>query len=109
MDRNSLLRVVAIAAAVLLFWKFGLPLVTGSSDKTQFLPEESYVNAPDFVPDAMDPSGESGKPNKPGEGELCKIDGVRYDATLSSRGAALVHFHLEGGKYDGMDLSTTPD
>lgn len=109
MDRNSLLRVVAIAAAVLLFWKFGLPLITGSSDKPQSLPEESYVNAPGFVPDALDAPVEPGKPNKPVEGELCKVDGKRFDATLSTRGAAVVNFHLEGGKYEGMDLSSTPD
>ncbi|MBX3264711.1 MAG: membrane protein insertase YidC [Labilithrix sp.] len=109
MDRNSLLRVLAIAAAVLLFWKFGLPLITGSSDKPQSVPEEVYANAPDFVPDTLDPQAEKDKPNKPVEGELCKIDGNRFDAVLSTRGAAIVNFHLEGGKYEGMDLSTTPD
>jgi YidC/Oxa1 family membrane protein insertase len=109
MDRNSILRVAAIAIAVLVFWKFGLPLFTGSSDKPQSLPEEAYVNAPEFVPDLLDPPVEPNKPNKPAEGELCKVDGKRFDATLSTRGAAIVHFHLEGGKYEGMDLSTTPD
>ncbi|MDF2694818.1 MAG: Inner rane protein translocase component YidC, long form, partial [Labilithrix sp.] len=109
MDRNSLLRVLAIAAAVLLFWKFGLPLVTGSSDKTQSVPEEAYINAPGFVPDTLDPPAEKDKANKPVEGEVCKIDGNRFDALLSTRGAAVVNFHLEGGKYEGMDLSTTPD
>ena len=109
MDRNSLLRVAAIAVAVLLFWQFGLPLIKGSGDKLQSLPEEAYVNAPDFVPDAIDPPAEKGQINRPFEGELCKIDGVRYDATFSSRGAGIVKFHLEGGKYEGMDLTTTPD
>ncbi len=109
MDRNSLLRVLAIAAAVLLFWKFGLPLITGSDEKPQSLPEEVYVNGPGFVPDTVDAPVEAGKPNQPVEGEVCKIDGQRFDATLSSRGAALVNFHLEGGKYEGMDVSTTPD
>jgi len=109
MDRNSLLRVVLIAAAVLLFWKFGMPLISGNSDKTQALPEEAYVNAPDFVADAIDPPAEKGQPNRPFEGDLCKVDGKRFDATFSARGASIVHFHLEGGKYEGMDLSTTPD
>ena len=109
MDRNSLLRVLVIAGALLLFWKFGLPMITGSNEKPQSLPEESYVNAPGFVPDKLDPPLEQGKPNAPPEGELCKIDGKRFDATLSTRGAAVVHFNLEGGKYEGMDLSTTPD
>mgnify|MGYP001947802113 CR=1 FL=1 len=93
----------------MLFWQFGLPLITGSDDKPQSLPEETYVNAPGFVPDKLDPPVEKGRPNEPPEGELCKIDGNRYDVTLSTRGAAITHFHLEGGKYEGMDLSTTPD
>lgn len=109
MDRNSLLRVLIIAAAVLLLWKFGLPLFTGSNDKPQALPAEIYVGSPGFVPDTLDPPAENDKPNRPVEGELCKIDGKRFDATLSSRGAGIVHFHLEGGKYEGIDLSTTPD
>ena len=108
MDRNSILRVAVIALAVLLFWKFGLPLITGSNEKPQSVPEEAYVNAPGFVPDSFDPPAEKDKPNNPAEGELCKIDGKRFDAVLSTRGAAIVNFHLEGGKYEGMDLSTTP-
>jgi YidC/Oxa1 family membrane protein insertase len=108
MDRNSLLRVIVIAAAVLLFYKFGLPLFTGSNEKTQSVPEEVYTDAPGFVPDALDPRVDKDKPNTPPEGELCKIDGKRFDALLSTRGAAIVNFHLEGGKYEGMDLSTTP-
>lgn len=109
MDRNSILRVLVIATAVLLIWKFVIPAVSGSHDKVQSLPEETYVNQPGFVPDVMDPAAENGKPNKPAEGELCKIAGSRFDATLSTRGAGVVHFNLEGGKYEGMDLSTTPD
>lgn len=109
MDRNSLLRVALIGGVAILFWFFGRPLLFGSNDKLQAIPEEVYLNAPDFVPDAIDPPATPGQPNKPFEGELCKIDGVRYDATFSTRGAGLVKFHLEGGKYEGMDLSTTPD
>lgn len=109
MDRNSLLRVLVIAGAVLLFWKFGMPLISGEHDKTQTLPEETYVVQPGFVPDAVDAPVEPGVPNRPPEGDLCKIEGKRFDAELSTRGAAIVHFHLEGGKYEGMDLSTTPD
>src|SRR5262245_53651704 len=108
MDRNSLLRVLLIAGALLLVWQFG-PKLFGSSDKTQSLPEETYVNQPGFVPDALDAPAVPGQPNKPTEGELCKIDGNRFDAVLSTRGAGIVHFNLEGGKYEGMDLSTTPD
>src|SRR5262249_7053086 len=109
MDRNSLLRVLIIAAAVLLFWKFGMPMFTGSSDKTQSLPEEVYSNAPGFIADTIDPQQEKDGPNKPTDGELCVIHGNRFEATLSPRGAGIVKFNLDGGKYEGMDLSTTPD
>ena len=109
MDRNSLLRVAAIAAALLLFWKFGMPLISGKQAEVQNLPAEAYINAPGFVPDVIDPAATPGEPNKPAEGELCKIEGKRYEVTLSTRGAAVTHWNLEGGKYEGMDLSTTPD
>jgi YidC/Oxa1 family membrane protein insertase len=109
MDRNSLLRVLIMAGAGLFIYLVVIPKFTGSNDKPQSIPEEVYVNQPGFVPDALDAPLEPGKANKPAEGELCKIDGNRFDATLSTRGAAVVNFHLEGGKYEGMDLSTTPD
>ncbi len=80
MDKNSLLRVAAIAAAILLFWKFGMPLINGKQGEVQNLPAESYVNAPGFVPDIIDPAEKPGEANKPAEGELCKIDGKRFDA-----------------------------
>lgn len=112
MERSSVLRLVIIALGVIVFMKWGAPALGlfGGNDKPQALPEERYVDAPGFAPDQVDPPAEPGKGNPPApEGELCKIDGTRFDATLSSRGAALKHFHLEGGKYEGMDLSTTPD
>lgn len=111
MDRNSILRVLLIAGAVLLFWKFGMPMlgIGGSNEQPQSLQEEVYVNHPDFIPDTLDPQAEKDRPNKPVEGELCKIDGNRYEATLSTRGASIVHYLLEDGKYERLDLSTTPD
>lgn len=106
MERSGLLRLLLIGAAALLIIFVGPKLGWwGSDDKPQLLPEEKYVDAPGFAPDTVE--GKGGAP--PAEGELCKIDGKRFDATLSSRGAALKNFHLEGGKYEGMDLSTTPD
>jgi YidC/Oxa1 family membrane protein insertase len=114
MDRSSVLRWGVIAVAILLFWKFGLPLITGSNDKPQSLAlaSETYVNGPDFVPDVLDPSLKDGQPNKPVEGELCKIAGSRFDAVLSSRGAALMHVYPKDAQYAGsanFDISTTPD
>jgi YidC/Oxa1 family membrane protein insertase len=114
MDRNSLLRWVVIAAALLLFWKFGMPLMNGGSkDKTQEVAAETYANAPGFVPDDLDPPVVANEVNKPPEGELCTIKGNRFEATLSSRGAAITHLYLRDAQYatgaNGFDLSTTPD
>ena len=114
MDRSSVLRWGVIAVAILLFWKFGLPLITGSNDKPQALsvPSETYVNGPDFVPDVLDPSVKDGQPNKPVEGDLCKISGERYNAVFSARGAALMNFYPKDAQYAGSanyDISSTPD
>ena len=114
-DRNTIIRWVLIAGVLILAWKFGPSAC--KNDKGQELAAETYENAPQFVPDALDkPIGDG--PNKPAEGELCKIAGVRYDAELSSRGAAITHFRLHDPQYavqslhfPGLpgDMSTTPD
>ncbi len=113
MDRNSVLRWAVIAIGIIVFWRFGLPLLTGDGDKPQALPVESYVNAPGFVPDVVDPPAVAGQANAPVEGELCTIQGDRFEATMSSRGAALTHFVLTEAQYasgvSGFDLSTTPN
>src|SRR5262249_54312623 len=88
MDRNAVIRWIVIAAVMLVFWKWGLPLITGKSDKVQSVRTEAYVDAPGFVPDKIDPT----TPDHPGpwdpkEGEICKIKGKRFDAELSTRGA----------------------
>jgi YidC/Oxa1 family membrane protein insertase len=112
---SSILRVVLIAGAILILWKFVLPHFTGSNDKPQSasLADESFVNAPGFVPDPIDPSVEPGKPNKPVEEEVCTLKGDRLEAVFSPRGAGLTHLFLKDPKYAagalGMDLSTTPD
>lgn len=112
MDRNSVLRWAVIAIGIIAFWKFGLPHLTGESDKPQAVPVESYVNGPGFAPDAIDPPAKPGEPNVPVEGETCIIHGNRFDATLSSRGAGLTHLVLNETQYasgvNGYDLSTTP-
>jgi len=113
MERSSILRFAIIAIAVLVFMKWGGPALGlwGGDEKPQALPEEKYVDAPGFEPDTVDAPADpaKGRNPPPAEGELCKIAGNRFDATLSTRGAALKHFKLEGSKYDEMDLSTTPD
>lgn len=113
MDRNSVLRWVVIAAGLILFWKFGMPMLSGSKDKGQQVTPESYESAPGFVPDDLDPPLAPNVPNKPEEGELCTIKGNRFEATLSTRGAALTHFVLRDAQYatgvNGFDVSTTPE
>jgi YidC/Oxa1 family membrane protein insertase len=113
MDRNAVIRWIVIAVVVFVAWKWVLPAVGGKSDKRQDVAEETYTNAPSFTPDVLDPS----TPEHPGrwepkEGEICKIKGNRFDAEMSSRGAALTHFYLRDAQYagsDGFDMSTTPD
>jgi YidC/Oxa1 family membrane protein insertase len=113
MDRNAVIRWIVIAAVMLVAWKWLIPAVTGKSDKLQAVPEETYVNAPGFVPDKLDaPAPDHPGPWDPKEGELCKIKGNRFDAELSSRGAGLTHLYLRDSRYagtDGFDMSTTPD
>jgi YidC/Oxa1 family membrane protein insertase len=108
MDRNTIIRWVVIAAAIILFWKCGLPLITGKSGESpQAELSEKYVNHPDFVPDQVD----DGKSSPP-EGQLCTINGNKFVAEMSSRGAAIKHFKLLEEKYAksaAADMSTTPD
>jgi YidC/Oxa1 family membrane protein insertase len=101
-----------IVGLVLAFFQFGMPMITGKNDKPQALPEEVYKNAPAFEADAVDPPASPDKPNAPAEGELCKLSGSRFDATLSTRGAALTSFVLKDKQYadrGGMEMVTTPD
>lgn len=115
MERSTVLRWGVIAIAIILFWKFGWPLVSGQSDKAQVAaaPEQPILSAPGYAPDVIDPPAVPGQNNAPpAEGELCKIKGQRFEATLSSRGAAIKHFHLTDPNYarsEAADLSTTPD
>jgi len=111
MDRNTLVRWVVIAAAIFLFLKFGMPMLRGG-DKPQSIPAETYTNAPNLGPDTIDPPVDGKPVEKPEEGELCEIGGNRFDATLSTRGAGLVHFALTDKQYSSggtFDMSTTPD
>lgn len=103
---------LVIVGGILLFWQVILPRMQGKSDGGQALPEEVYRNAPSFVPDAVDAPEKPGQPNTPPEGELCKLNGNRFDATLSTRGASLKSFVLKDAQYanqGGMEMVTTPD
>ena len=115
MDRSTIVRWVVIAVAVIVFWKWGMPLLSGKggSDSVQNVPAETYTNAPDFTPDVIDPlSGDQKEAWSPKEGELCTVRGNRFEATLSTRGAGITHFKLLDPRYAGSesaDMSTTPD
>jgi YidC/Oxa1 family membrane protein insertase len=113
MDRSTLVRWLVIAGVMLAVMKFW-PMLTGhGGSEPQPIGEEKYTDAPGFVGDSVDapPPGQS-EPNKPAEGAICKIQGTRFVAELSSRGAALQHFYLTDPQYKGTeadDMSTTPD
>ncbi len=112
MDR--IVRTLVIAGGLLLFWFVGLPMLQGKSgnDGHTAASEPAMIEAPGFARDVIDPPIE-GKPNPPApEGEICTIRGNRFDAELSSRGAALRHVFLRDKQFvgtDAADVSTTPD
>lgn len=102
MDRSSIVRLLAIGAAVFAFMFFVLPKLTGS-------------DGPKMQPIVYEPQGPDAKA-RPAE-EVCDLVGPRFKAQLTSRSAGLRHLWLEGAKYsiDGrgsspaMDMVTTPD
>src|SRR5581483_1846830 len=116
MDRNTILRWALIALAVILVWKFVPKLWGGgeSDDRPQWertcngalcIPPETYTDAPDFAPDSFDPKREGTFAPE----QKCTIQGNRFHAELSSRGAGISHFWIHGEQYGDIDLSTTPD
>jgi YidC/Oxa1 family membrane protein insertase len=113
MDRSTLVRWLVIAGVMLAVLKFW-PMLTGhGGSEPQPIGDEKYADAPGFVGDSVDapPPGQA-EPNHPAEGAICKIQGTRFVADLSSRGAALQHFYLTDPQYKGTeadDMSTTPD
>jgi len=116
MDRNSLVRTLLIA--VLLLGGYWFFFGRKSTEHAQEIPQTTYVDAPGFVPDRVDlPAGAPAPPPHP-PGQACTIDGDRFRAVLSSRGAGLTHFYLTDPRYATGDvgrkdlrgdMSTTPD
>ncbi len=110
MDRNTLLRWALISGLLLVFWKWGMPLITGKhAGDAQVLPSETYLDAPGFAPDPVDARlPDPTVPVKPEE--ICSIRGNRFDAQMSTRGAGLTHLFLRDPQYagvSGFDMSTT--
>ena len=110
MDRNTIVRWILIAAIMLGgYWFF---YGRKASETPQQLPQETYVDAPDFAPDVVDAQPGKPVPSPPPLGEICTIHGNRFDAQLASRGAGLTHFYLTDRQYAdprSRDISTTPD
>lgn len=116
MDRSTIVRWIVIAAGIFLFVRYGLPKITGKSDSERpTLAAEQYTDAPGFDPDVVDPpkKGEpAGARKAPPRAARCTIHGDRFEAELSARGAAIVHYKLTDARYassESADLSTTPD
>jgi YidC/Oxa1 family membrane protein insertase len=110
MDRNTLSRWILIALVMLGgYWLF---YGRKSSEHSQELAPESYIDAPGFSPDVLDAQPGKPLPPRPPEGEICKIHGNRFEADLSTRGAGLTHFRLTDARYAqsaAADMSSTPD
>jgi YidC/Oxa1 family membrane protein insertase len=110
MDRNSIGRLILIAAIVLGgYWMF---YGRKAGEHPQELAPEAYVDAPGFAPDVLDAEPGRPAPPPPPRGEICTIRGKRFEADLSTRGAGLTHLRLTDARYAtsaAADMSTTPD
>ncbi len=110
MDRNSTLRWMLIAGAMVAMYFFFFQ--KKPNGQAQDFPTETYIDAPTFAPDVIDVEPGKPAPPPPPAGEICEIAGKRFRAQLSSRGAGLTHFFLTDARYAktaSEDMSTTPD
>jgi YidC/Oxa1 family membrane protein insertase len=109
MDKAALVRTLLIFGVILLVWKVIWPAMSGgSSEKPQPVPTETYVNAPDFAPDPVVetvPPGTQAPALVPEQ--TCTIHGNRFDAELSTRGAALVNLKLTNPEYSDVRMVTS--
>jgi YidC/Oxa1 family membrane protein insertase len=116
MDRNAIVRTLLIGLIIFGGWWFFFG--KKSSEHPQQIPVTTYVDAPGFAPDVIDVAPGQPAPAPPPPGQMCTIDGDRFRAVLSSRGAGLTHFYLTDPRYANSDvgrpgvrgdMSTTPD
>jgi YidC/Oxa1 family membrane protein insertase len=112
MDRNTFLRWILISGLIAFGYFVVIPMFKGHSGDAQPIPQETYANAPGYVGDWFDEPRRAKGQLAP-EGELCTLQGNRFRAELSTRGAAVTHFWLTDPQYAADekkgDLSTTPD
>ena len=107
MDRSTLIRTLVIFGVVLLVWKVLWPAMSGeSTSKSQPIPEEVYVNAPTFAPDPRIEKAAEPSEVVPVE-EACHIRGNRFEADLSTRGAALTNLQLTDERYADVKMVTS--
>lgn len=97
MDRGSLLRWVFIGLAVFLFVKYGWPLITGESDGAATTQIQPLGPADDAAP-----TGE--RPNE----ATCLLEGPRFSAEVTSKGASLKHAWMQGKYTLPVDGSEVP-
>jgi len=124
MERSTILRWIIIAVAIWLAWTY-LPKFWGGGEEgggsasLQPLGEESTCSAhAPCVPEVCDEEGKNCKPVERKPEVLCDIEGVRFDAQVSSHGASLKHVLLEDERYtetegdragQPIDLVSSPD
>ncbi len=91
---GGILKFIFIGLAVVLFFQFGWPLISGSSDapKTQPFPETHFGTAP-----------EGDRP----EEKVCDLTDQRAAYQLSTRGGALKSAKMLDAKYAGIELVTS--
>jgi YidC/Oxa1 family membrane protein insertase len=87
MERSSLLRWLLIGAAIFLFLQVGLPWLRGDQESAGPSPLAGLVDY--TAPPEDERTAES----------TCLLDGPRFAAELTSKGAALKHARMKDGKY----------
>jgi YidC/Oxa1 family membrane protein insertase len=86
MDRSSLAKWLLIGVALLLFFQFGMPLITGKS------------GGPELQPFTFDDQS-APAPDKRAEEAFCNLESTRFSAKLSSRGGSLRSVTMHDPKY----------
>lgn len=87
MDRGSILKWLFVGLAVFLFLQFGAPILFGKGGNER---------QPLGIDDQTAPAVRA-------EEQTCVLEGPRFQAELSTRGASLTHYRLTDPKYARLD------